>query len=216
MTNPALTQTWATFIDMPEVVTYLQMDSAPTDAAAIKLQRLIDGACSQAQVSANRPFAPTQYQMRFDGWGGFQGAYIMLPYFPVLSVDSVVEWWGTSGPHTLELQTPESQGTSEMFQVEPSTGRLIRTFMGLVPRPFFPGSRNIEVIWTAGFNPIPPDVWLATIDLIAYWWRMTQESPRWFGRDNDQYGGPTTDMLYPGIPNRIADVFANYRVPTIG
>ena len=54
----------------------------------------------------------------------------------------------------------------------------IRTFTGNIQRPWFPGSKNIEVTWTAGYDPIPADIKLATLDYIKRWWDSTQQSAR--------------------------------------
>lgn len=207
MTNPVSTAQWTTYIDMPEVLSYLQFDPG-VNPDPNKMQRMIDSACVTAQRLADRPFAPTQIQERHDGW---ERDFIMLRYFPVLQLVSCTEWQSGGNYISLPESTPETP--TEGVQVEYPTGRLTRTFFNSNwPRPFFPGVRNIEVVYVAGFNPVPPDIWEATMDLIAYRWRSSQEAPTWWSRSGtDQYGGPQTNMLYPGVPNRIAEVFASYR-----
>lgn len=212
MTNPVTTTFGGSYLDFDEVWGYLQMDNAPSGANATRLQRFIDSACTVAQRGANRPFGPTQFQERHDGWSGDE---IQLRYSPFLELISCVENMSTGGPITLPESTP-SNNAFDGIAIDYATSMITRTFAGGWPRPFFPGLRNIEVTYVAGFNPVPPDVWEATIDLVAYKWRMSQESPRWFQGVNDEYGGQQTNPLYPGVPNRIAEVFEGYRLPTIG
>ena len=216
LTNPQSTHTWATYLDFNEVVSYLQFDATPTGADQTKLQRFIDGACTQAQGpgGANRPLCPTRVHERHDGWSG---EFIMLLFSPVLELVSCQEWQSSGGMITLAESTPESP--TEGVQVEYDTGRLMRTFSGYSwPRPFFPGHRNVEVTYTAGFNPLPPDVWEATMELIAWKWRNSQQATRTSPLRINEYdgGASAADGLYPGMPNRIADVFRGYRLPTIG
>jgi hypothetical protein len=207
-TNPTGTARWGTYLDITEVWEYLQEDNAPTGAQQTRLQRLIDSACTRAQEIADRPLCPTRRYERHDGWSG---EYIQLDYSPFLQLVLCVENMSSGGPVTLPESLPAS-GVNGV-QINYATSMTMRTFDGTWPRPFFPGSRNIEYTYVAGFNPIPPDIWEATIDFVAYKWRMTQESPRWFGQSQNEFGGQQTDQLYPGIPNRIAEVFESYRLP---
>lgn len=212
MTNPTSVQIWPTYIDFDEAWQFVGSDNAPTGPDATLLQRFIDSACSTAQRGANRPFGPVEFRERHDGWSG---EYIQLHYSPFLGLVKGTEYQSTGGPVNL-LEAAPSSGI-DGIQIDYGTSKIMRTFDGTWPKPFFPGSRNIEITYLAGFNPVPPDVWDATVDLIAYKWRMTQESTRWFSSGGaDEYGGQQTSPLYPGIPNRIAEVFDAYRIPTIG
>ena len=207
---------WQSFLDVDQdVKPWLQIDPGSVDDARDnKLSLMTDMACSWTQNYLQRPVAPTRLFRRFDGWAGWNGAHIMLPYYPVLQVNKVVEYWGLSGPHTLAEQTPEDQGNSDVYQIEPMTGRLTRTFMGLVQRPFFPGSRNVEVDWVAGFNPLPADIRVAALEVAAHWYRNTQETPRWFGR-SEEYDQPGASALWPAIPNRITMLLEPYATRVI-
>lgn len=206
-----VSQQWATYIDFQEAWQFIGMDDAPTGSDQLKLQRMISSACAAAQRGANRPFAPSRFQERHDGWSG---EFIQLHYSPFLQLITATEWQSSGGPITLIESTPANP--VEGLQIDYGTSKITRVFAGYSwPKPFFPGSRNIEVTYRAGFNPVPDDVWEATCDLIAYKWRMTQEAPRWFPSSGDEYGGAQTSPLYPGVPNRIAEVFEAYRLPGI-
>jgi hypothetical protein len=207
VSNPTATPTWPSYIDFEETWQYLQFDEAPTGPKRTMLQRFIDSACAQAQARSNRPFAPMTFYERHDGWSG---EYIMLDYCPFLRLVKCTEWQSTGGPNPL----PESEPGSGIngIQIDYGTSRVMRTFDGSWPRPFFPGSRNIEITYVAGFNPVPPDVWEATVELVAYKWRNSQEATRWF-KPGMQYDA--TSSLYPGIPDRCGQVFDNYRLPSV-
>jgi len=210
VTQTEITPAWQSYLDVAnDFGPYLQMDPTAVSTNEVALQATVDFACTWVQNYLGRPVAPTDFFRRFSGWSGNNGSYIMLPYYPVLSVASVVEYWGSSGPHTLAEQTPANQGTQDVYQLDPMRGVVIRTFMGLIQRPWFPGSRNIEISWTAGYNPIPADIKLATFEVAAWWWRNTQEAPRWFPKTNE-YDAPGNNPLWPAIPNRVTALLQPY------
>lgn len=209
--NAISTSQWATYLDTTEVTEWLQFAGTTVSHPNI-LQRVIDAACWRAQEMANRPLGPTLFQERHDGWSG---EYIMLRYTPFLELVSCVEWQSAGGPIQLLESTP--QNPVDGVQIDYATSRIMRTFAGYSwPRPFFPGSRNIEISYKAGFNPVPPDIWEATVDLVAYWWRNTQQASRGLKAPNP-YGdtGEASNDLWPGMPDRIGDVFKQYRMPSI-
>jgi hypothetical protein len=174
----------------------------------------LDMACTWTQSYLSRPIAPTTFFRRFSGWSNFTGAYITLPYYPVLEMVSVVEYWGLNGPQVLQIQTPENQAPGpQVYQVDWLQGYLIRTFSGLIQRPWFPGSNNIEVTWVAGYDPIPPDIKIATLELIAYWWRSTQQASRSRAvgaAGSAGFGSDEHNPLWPGIPNRVTTLLETY------
>jgi hypothetical protein len=214
--NPSGTVQWTTYLDTTEVLDWLQFTGTPDPGSATSglLQRMIDSACYRAQAIANRPFCPTTMYERHDGWSG---EYIQLEYSPFIKLIQCGEWQSTGGLIILPESTPENP--VDGIQINYKTSRIMRTFAGYSwPRPFYPGSRNIEVTYIAGFNPVPPDVWEATIDLVAYWYRNTQQASRTFTGTSAAYGGAQggSGDLWPGIPNRLSDVFESYRLPVIG
>lgn len=209
MTAPVSTAFGASYLDLAEVSDYLQRDAPPTGSEQVKLQRYIDGACAQAQgpSGANRPITPTRFQERHDGWSGDT---IQLRYSPFLQLISCVENMSTGGPITLPEATP-GNNSFDGIAIDYATSQIVRTFAGGWPRPYFPGLRNIEIVYIAGFNPVPPDLWEATMELVAWKWRDSQEAPRWFGRQ-EEYAGP---VRQPSTVDWNA-VFESYRLPTIG
>lgn len=215
----ALSPAWQNYLDLQnDVKPWLQLATGPTQYDA-NLQVIIDGICTWAQQYLGRPIAPTLYNRRFDGWSGWNGAYIELPYYPVLEIVECVEWWGGSGPHNLQEQTPTNQ--VDGFQCDYLTGTLTRVFPGLVQKPWFPGSRNIQVIWKAGYQPLPGDIKIATLEDIAHWYRNTQQAAaNGFG---GAIGGASAydpeqqnNGLWVGTPYRVAGILDAYKQQGIG
>ena len=216
MPNPVGTYFGASYLDPPEVWEYLQFSGAPAGIEENMLQRYINSACAFAQGAegANRPIAPTEFTERHDGWSG---EYIMLHNCPFLQLVACTEWQSSGGPISLLESTPANP--IEGIQIDYATGRIMRTFAGYSwPRPFFPGSRNIEVTYVAGFNPVPPDIWEATVELVGYRWRNTQQASRTAAPQPAGSFSETADSqpYAPGCPPEIQAVFQSLRRVTIG
>jgi hypothetical protein len=168
---------WASFLDLEaDVKPWLQFNDVPVPGEDEKLRMVVDDVCWWLQDYLGRPLGPTLFAKRFSVWNGNT---IMLPYYPVLgSPLRVAEFWGVNGEHLLEEQTPEHQGSNEMYTVDPLRGYIVRSFQGLVPRPLFPGLRNIEVVWIAGYDPLPPPIRNAALKQVAHEWRKEQQASR--------------------------------------
>lgn len=214
----ALLATWQNYVDLQnDVKPWLQVPADNT-ASDTMLQLVTDFVCQYSQKIIGRPIPSTSFDRRFDGYTGWNGAYIELPYYPVLEITECVEWWGVSGAHVLEESTPENQ--LDGFQIEYLTGRLIRVFPGLVQKPWFPGTRNIHVTWRAGYNPIPATFKIAALELIAYWWRNTQQAsrgnagavPKGYEYDSSN----PNNGLWAGLPHRIEGIFSVYQQVGLG
>ena len=208
---------WSTYLDLEDdVIPYMQYPPDRTDQTAL-LQDFTDMSCQWVQNFLGKPIAPTTFDRRFNGWTGWNGATIMLPYFPILEVVSVVEWWGGNGPHNVVEQTPSHQQVgNDSYQLDALRGELIRTFPGLVQKPWFPGSRNIEIVWVAGYNPIPADIKVATRELINHWYRNTQEAPRTFRAGVNEYDQDGSGRMWPAIPHRVMTLLQTYVTVGIG
>lgn len=210
---------YANYLTLDEVRGWLRYPN-PTQATADddNLQRVIDMACAKIQGFINRPVGAQLFWERHDGWSG---EYILLKETPFLELVECVEWQSSGGPITLVESTPANP--VDGVQINYATGRLMRTFAGYSwPRPFFPGSRNIEVTYRAGFNPIPGDLWIATVELVKHWWANTQQQTalRVPGLsaaaeyDPEDTRDPTG--LFPAMPYRIEQLLATYLKVGIG
>jgi len=197
--------TWQSYVTLEETMDWLQIPEKDTSKVRGRLQLLIDMTCTWAQRRIANPIAPTLFTRRFDGWSGWNGAYLQLPYYPILEVVRVTEWWGSSGPHVLDEQYPENN--IDGFTMDVYTGRITRVFPGLVVKPFFAGHRNLEVVWKAGYSQTPADLKVATLEMIAHWWRNTQQNQAntlgGLNASNEYDPETVANGLWQGTPYRI-------------
>lgn len=210
---------WQDYIDVvDDVMPWLQLNDwgdigGEFSSLAQNLTLLTSMCCDWVQETLGKPIAPTQFTRRFDGWSGWNGAYLELPFYPIVSIQSVTEYWGVSGPHVLSESTPTNQ--VDGYQQVPMSGRLTRVFPGNVQKPWFPGSRNVEVTWTAGYEPIPPRFRVGTLEMVAFWWRnhMQQAALRLGGGGGEDYDGPFSSGMLAGTPDIILDtLFPNEQI----
>lgn len=201
---------WENYIDINhDVLPYIQAAVGTLNNERLNILGLVvDYVCQLSQQIKGNPIAATQFFGRFDGWSGWNGAFIELPRYPVLGVQQVAEWWGTSGPNYLTEQTPENQVWG--YNLNAANGTITRAFSGLVAMPWFPSTRGIEVTWTAGYNPVPAMFKLPALEIIAEWWRETQQAsrsgPRPASAGNMMLEASDT---YPGLPVRVKAAFAS-------
>lgn len=196
---------YGTYMTLDEVKSWLRYPTVSPGVDDTNMQRVVDMACTRIQNVINRPVGSQEFWERHDGWSG---EYIMLKESPFLELVSCTEWQSSGGPITLAESTPENP--VDGVQIDYSTGRLMRTFAGYSwPRPFFPGSRNIEVVYLAGFNPIPPDLWMATVELVRHWWENTQQAVA--GRALGQANDPESRVsLFTSLPEFIEEMLTDY------
>ncbi len=209
------TDQWSTYITAQDLMDWMQIEAIDEQQVVTNMQRVCDMACAWAQTYCQRPLASTTFAERHDGWSGSD---LILNKTPFLTLVLCTEYQSSGGTIVLPEATPETAGQSNAIQIDRSTSSIRRVFGGYSwPRTFFPGSRNISITYTAGYDPVPPDVWLATIEYASYWFRMTQQSRRnniRGGSDPDQLD--TQNGLWAGVPNRLKGLLDPYRVISIG
>lgn len=222
--TPLGTQTYTTYLDLTEqVLPWLQYGAVvvPTTQKQ-SLQLIIDSVCTRAQRFIGGPIAPTLYGPQtgigmFDGSGGLNAGYIMLPRYPVVSITELVEYRGGTGVQLYEVK-PTGTGTTRNtgtqpgtgFQCNYRTGRLTRVLGGIWNRPWYPGSNNVWVTWTAGYNPIPADIIEASLEWVQHIYSNTQQARGGLVRGNELAEPATLPGLWVGMPNRVADVLKTY------
>lgn len=201
-------------VTLGDVKSYLNY-STPTGASSddAQLGNLLAAASDWIEREVG-PISPTQFTERFDGWGG--GSEWMLRHSPVLSVVSVTEQWSTGGAHVLSESVfgPGQDG----YQLDREIGLLVRVFQGNWPRTWFPGSLNVEVVYTAGYSPVPPLLQLACIELVAHWWTQGHQAAArgWGPAGEDTYDAvDAAPGAWSGMPFRVADKIARFRRPVL-
>ena len=204
-----------TIVSLGDVKAYLNY-STPTQPGAddAQISNLLAAASDWIEREVG-PISPTSFTERYDGWGGqFE---LMLRHSPVISVASVTEQWSTGGTHLLAESTfgPGIDG----YQMEKEIGRLVRVFQGNWPRTWFPGSLNVQVVYTAGYATIPPLLQLACLELVAHWWTQGHQAAArgWGPAGEDTYDSASAGPgAFAGIPYRVADKVAVFRRPVLG
>lgn len=209
------TDQFVSFITPTDLLDWLQADVPSDPRVVTNIQRVCDMACVWAQRYCGRPLARTTYSERHDGWSGSD---IMLKKTPFLDLVLCQEYSSSGGTLNLPEATPTSNENTDGIQIDRGTSMIRRVFAGYSwPRTFFPGSRNISITYTAGYDPVPPDAWLATIEYASYWYRHTQQTRREGTR-----GGSDPDALdqqnglWVGVPYRITALLDPFRVIAIG
>lgn len=131
--------------------------SCPTLSGRADLARLVSSASQAVEAYCGRTFAVATYTERHDGRGLSR---VWLRQRPVIEVTSV-----SADGYALD------NTSGDAWTLDPDTGELLwgNGFDDprFAPR-FARGSRNIEVVYSAGFDPIPEAVATAAI-LTAKW-----------------------------------------------
>jgi hypothetical protein len=187
-----------------------RIGAAPASQADDRaLQALIDAATPVIEYYTG-PLTPRPVTETHDG----DGDYLMLRRYPVVSVLSVTEW-RSSSPHVLEHSTTSNR--IDGYQLDPDIGEVRRVGAGGWPRCWWPGQRNVEIVYTAGQTTIPPNAKHAARELVAHWWRQRRGGTAGgltpAGEGAFTAGG---GMGY-GVPNRVLDILGpTRRAPELG
>jgi hypothetical protein len=171
----------------------------------------------------------TQYDEYYDG-GDLS---IWLRHFPIISVETVEEGWGYTN-YTLSyvqvntILSSESQLDPQFcYSIDtPETGEISRRVGGNVNIPFVQGESNVHVVYTAGRDPIPGNLYLAELELVAHWYQNSMQRAGSAGNaagydavnvDFPHSGADITTTLNQGVPYRVLELIkGTRRSPIIG
>jgi hypothetical protein len=187
-------------VTLDEVRDYLNISSTNTSVNQ-ELQRFIDAADPVVENIVG-PVNQADFDEFYDGgWPS-----IVLRHAPVLTVDTVTEYAGQV-PTTLTAAATPDVAVSTSYMLDPD-GIIYRAWPG-ASRLFAVGSRNIRVQYTAGREAVPPNVKLATLELIRHLYQSTQQSgrPAFGGAAEDQPWAPASFA----IPTRVIELLEPYR-----
>ena len=199
---------------LADVKGYLRIPSTDTNFDS-ELTNLTFVATDMIERYCNCPIVPKAMPVeRHDGW---VGDTIELKYSPVTTVTYVKEYFA-GFLNVLSESTPESP--IDGYQLEYETGRLIRVFVGGFPRQWYPGSRNIEVSYSVGFPSIPPTLWQAARELVAYIFAQQEQVnpsnvPKFSASGGASSDTETVEDLWQGIPYRIEAKLKTFRRKSI-
>lgn len=186
-------------VALADAMAELNMTVTPADGG-VKLQGFIDAASAVIEDMVGHVINGS-IQEFYDG-GDFS---IYLRQTPVLSIQSVVETIGLIN-YTLTPQPVGSPVDNFGYTLDdPLVGRITRRTAGSQPFPFYRNDGNISVSYTYGLNAVPPNIRLATLELVRFMWQQGQQSLR------PQFGAPSPEPVSTTptgylVPNRIKEL----------
>lgn len=203
----------AAICSLADVRGYLRIPSTDT-AFDAELTNLTYVATDMIEKYINAPVATKAMPIeRHDGW---VGDTIMLKYAPITSVTYVREYFA-GFLNSLSESTPANP--IDGYQLEYQTGRMIRVFTNGFPRQWYPGSRNLEISYSVGMNPIPPTLWQAARELTAHLFMQQQATPGGIpkysgGMDPGDTPNPQPGA-WSGMPYKVSDKLKPFRRKSI-
>lgn len=175
---------------------------------------VLESSCEWVQTYLQGPVTPTAVTEIKDGSsaGGPDGSMLMLIYAPLIQVTEVIEGRGSPADEVTLAETTPSSTAQDGYQVDYLYGRVIRSFGAQWTRPWFVGSRNIQISYIAGYQSIPSTIIMATLQHAAYTWTRLQDAR--FSGNAQGLTDPGT-LLFPGVAARITEALDPYRHPVI-
>lgn len=159
-----------TIVTMADVHGQLNIPDADTSHDA-ELQGYIDAAAAIVGYEVG-PITPTQFVETHRP----AGSTVMLDQSPIISVVSVVEYWGRLA-HSLTLQPPGSTVDNFGFSVDlANAGMLVRRSSAGTEISFL--GTPVVVTYVAGYSVVPADVRLAVLEDIRGLYQQTQQGGR--------------------------------------
>jgi hypothetical protein len=106
-------------------------------------------------------------------------------------------------PFTAVVSLTENGAPVTDFSPNPAAG-LIYAGTASTPRTFQRGNANIQATVTVGSDPIPPNVVLATRELVRFWWQQGRQGNR------PAFGDQSTDTVQTpsgfAVPRRVLEL----------
>lgn len=163
-------------VTLDDVHAHLNLPDSSADA---EIMGFIEAATAFVEFETG-PIIPQQFTEVHDG-GGIS---IVLDNPPVLSVDSVTEYVGPTG-YTLTQSELGSPTGAYAFSIDDAArGILTRRWSGGLVGPFVGGTKNIQIVYTAGLTSVPYDIRMAVLEDIRGLYTQTQ-----YGRPGASFGG---------------------------
>jgi hypothetical protein len=188
----------AAFISLDDARKHLRLRDADR-VDDVMLLSIIESA-SRIVVDITGPMMPTQYTEFFNG-----GVATLMPtQFPLISVVSLIEYYGTSA-FTLTEQPLGAQSTAYGYTVDYVTGQISRRAFGGSAAMFAAGAKNIVLVYTAGRALIPENVLTATKELVRHFYQHTQVPgrPKMSAAGDDGY---SELMIGFAVPNFVVEM----------
>lgn len=174
---------------------------APSATDDTLLQSMLDAATPVIERLTG-PMTSTSFTESHDG----EDCEVVLYKYPVLTITTCTEYRGSAATANV-LTESTAANPIDGFQLEKETGTLIRVFAGGYPRTWWPGSRNIVVVYTAGRASVPENVKEATKELVAHWWKRRKGGSGRFAGAGAEGGAGIFVPTY-GVPNAVKEILA--------
>ena len=179
-------------VSLDYVKAHLNMSGVTIDDA--ELETVIAAAVSLTEDLIG-PVIPRTVTETFNG-GTNQ---IVLRTVPVLTVTSVNELLG----QVQFTETADVRGSSyALYGYQLDDGGILTKHLSGWPAPFFPGIRNVQVIYTAGRATLPAKIQLGIAELVRHLWQTQQGSRSRQAQPGDYAAPPDT------IPRLVRELFA--------
>lgn len=209
----------ANIVTLAQVHTHLRIPATYTADDGI-LQYLMNAADEVIRFECDE-ILPNTYVERHDG-GDFR---IYTRRIPVIRVANIEEGWGWVN-YELDFQevnaAPKGTGMFGYSIDSFENGEISRRSFGSVNIPFFKGTKNILIEYSAGEEPIPGNIILAELELIAHWYQNALVRSVALSGSNMQYDA-TQGAVYSrdtesgiqnlniGVPYRILELLKSHR-----
>lgn len=165
-------------VDLADLKEFIGITDTKRDGV---LQWYLDAASRWATYVSDA-IVPETFENEVHSGGG---PTIVLYNTPILTVDSIIEYVGTTA-YTL---TQSEAGTNETYGYSidnPSAGIISRRWSGFVGS-FIGGRNNIVVTYMAGFETIPADIAVAVMSDIQVLYNVTAQGRRQNAADREQF-----------------------------
>jgi uncharacterized phiE125 gp8 family phage protein len=173
-----------------DVKQYLSISDSTHDAL---LGALVDGASEAIENFCRRRFATAEYTEYHDGG---DSAILLLDHCPVQSVDEV----RVDSRHDFENGEPIDEDDYVLY---PEEGLIVR-IAGL----FSAGTRNVRVIYTAGYAEVPNDVNRACVMLAAAWFNRGRQGAD--GIASEKLGDYAAKYASYSLPPQVTGLLTPY------
>jgi len=169
---------------------YLGITDSSSDSL---LGALVDGASEAIENFCRRRFATAQYTEYHDGG---DSAILLLDHCPVQSVAEI----RVDARHNFERAEPVDE---DDYVVYPEEGLVVR-IAGL----FSAGTRNVRILYTAGYAQTPQDVKRVCVMLVASWFNRGRQ--RADGLQSERLGDYAADYASYGLSPEVTGLLAPY------
>ena len=205
----------STLVSLTDVKAHLRIPPTNTDDDAMLANDVIP-AVDDALIFECGHTIPMQFDEYYDGGD----VSIGLRERPILSVELVSEGWGYTDYDLNYVQVNSAASGTQVYAYSIDSAdeaQITRRTAGNIVIPFFPGTSNIRVVYTAGRSAVPGAIRWAALELAAHMYqgalqRSSGAANAFDASDTESYQrNQGVSSLNYGIPYRILEHIKAYR-----